>query len=195
MEQLVLKAQRGDRLAFAEIVRNRHRLVLILAANYLGWEDAEDAAQHIWLAVWRKLWQVEKADRFDSWLQKLVFYQCLNIRKARARRRELEIPLSPETWSSLGEYVATDDSQMDEILVHRELRRLVSRELDKLPGEYGLLLRLYYLKDLSYKEIAEITGLPQSTLKWRLHQGRKLLKASLAHHLANLDLLRRFSHD
>lgn len=193
MEELVLKAQGGDREAFAQVVKARHRLVLHLAAGYLGWRDAEDAAQIIWTAVWRKLWQVEDPGSLDSWLRTLVFHQCLNLRKARARHRDRETQLSTEAWHALSECAAADSCPMDEILEHRELRALISRELDGLPGEYGLLLRLYYFNDLSYGEIADLTGLPPSTLKWRLHQGRKLMKARLARHLAKLNM-RRFSH-
>jgi DNA-directed RNA polymerase specialized sigma24 family protein len=50
---------------------------LALVTGYLGWRDAQDAAQHIWLAVWRKLWQLEDPDRFEPWLQKPILHQCL----------------------------------------------------------------------------------------------------------------------
>lgn len=185
MEELVTKAQKGDEEAFAQIVQEKRRLVLNLAAGYLGWRDAEDAAQIIWTAAWRKIWQIEDPRRCESWLRTLVLHQCLNLRKARARRRDREVQLSAETWLSLAECVATDDCPLEELLVHRELRNLIAEELDLLPGEYGMLLRLYYLQDLSYRDISVLTGLKSSTLKWRLHQGRTLLKAKLTPHLPN----------
>ncbi|HBI57296.1 MAG TPA: hypothetical protein DEA85_02870 [Firmicutes bacterium] len=190
METLIAKAKAGDREAFAKIVREKQRLVLHLAAGYLGWRDAEDAAQVIWTVVWRKLWQVEDPHRFDQWLKTLVFHHCLNLRKARARYRNREAQLAPESWLSLAECVAADSCTLEDLLVSRELRSLLSRELDALPGDYGLLLRMHYCNDLNYRQIAELSGLPQSTLKWRLHQGRALLKSSLAKHFAYLDIRR-----
>lgn len=183
MEELVTKTQRGDEDAFAGLMQEKRRLVLNLAASYLGWKDAEDAAQIIWESAWRKLWQIEDPRRFEPWLRTLVLHQCLNLRKARARRWDREVQLSAETWLSLAECVATDDCPLEELLVHRELRNLIAKELDLLPGEYGMLLRLYYLQDLSYRDISALTGLKSSTLKWRLHQGRTLLKAKLTPHL------------
>ena len=59
METFIAQAQAGDREAFGQIVREKQRLVLQLTAGYLGWKDAEDAAQVIWTAVWSKIWQVE----------------------------------------------------------------------------------------------------------------------------------------
>lgn len=184
METFIAQAQAGDREAFGQIVREKQRLVLQLTAGYLGWKDAEDAAQVIWTAVWSKIWQVEDPLRFDQWLKTLVFRHCLNLRKARARHWGRETQLSPEAWLSLAECVAADNCPLEELLVSRELRTLLSRELDALPGDYGLLLRMYYCNDLSYRKISELSGLPLSTLKWRLHQGRALLKSSLAKHFA-----------
>lgn len=192
MEELILKAQDGDRESFDQLVRGRNKLVLSLAAGYLGWKDAEDAAQIIWLAVWRKLWQVEDSKKFAAWLRTLVLHQCLNLRKARAGVWEKEVQLSPQAWLGLADCVTGDGFLTEEMLEHKELRSLIDSKLDQLPGEYGILLRMYYLNELSYKQIATITGLPQSTLKWRLHQGRKLFKASLVQHLAQQEI-RRFS--
>lgn len=184
MEELILKARGGDREAFVQLVQSMNRLVLSLAAGYLGWQDAEDAAQIIWIAVWRKLWQVEEPEKFKAWLRTLVLHQCLNLRKARARQQGKEVQLSPQAWLGLAECVTGDGFLTEELLEHKDLQSMVNRKLDQLPGEYGILLRMYYLNELSYKQISALTGLAQSTLKWRLHQGRKLLKAQLAQHLA-----------
>lgn len=179
MEILVHRARTGDQNAFTAIVEQRQRWVVSLATGYLGRSDAEDAAQVIWAAVWNKLWQVEEPARFDSWLRTVVFHQCLNLRKARARRNR-EIQLSAEAWLALAECTGTGDYTVAEILEHKELHRLLSQELDLLPGDYGLLLRLYYFRDLDYNAISALTGIGASALKWRLHQGRKLLRFNLS---------------
>lgn len=179
VEELVKRAQGGDREAFARVVKNWQGLALYLAAGYLSWAEAEDATQVIWTEVWRKLWQVEEPSRFEAWLRTLVLHQCLNLRKARARRQS-EVSCTPEAWLALAECTAGNGDSVEEIFERRELARLLSRELDSLPGEYGLLLRLYYLQDRSYKEIAGLTGLSLSTLKWRLHQGRVYLRQRLS---------------
>lgn len=192
MDELVKRAQKGDNAAFTKIVESRQGLVLYLAAGYLSWAEAEDAAQVIWTGVWRKLWQVEDSQRFDSWLRTLILHQCLNLRKTRARRQR-ETTISPETWLALAESVGGNDCSVEELFERRELARLIARELEELPGEYGMLLRLYYIQDLSYKDIAALTGLNIGALKWRLHQGRNHLKQRLTLCLAKN--FRRYNHE
>lgn len=176
---LVICAQAGDKEAFAGLVDRYGRLVLSLATCYLGPTEAPDAAQEIWLAVYRKLWQLEEGDRFGPWLKKVVFYQCINCRKARTRRTRRETTVGTDAWLALVECVADDACGAPELVERREVREQITRALDKLPGEFGFLLRLHYLQGRGYGEIAKVTGLPLSTVKWRLHQGRNILKARL----------------
>lgn len=180
LPEAVALAQEQNQDGFTQLVQDYHSFVLSLVAYYVGYRDAHDVAQDIWLVVHQKLWQLSDGGKFLPWLRKLVFYHCLNFRKARARRQDKEIHLAPDSWIGLMECVASEDATPEVLLERDDLCRLVSRELDNLPGDYGLILRLYYLGELSYDEIIELTGLPLSTVKWRMYHGRKLLKARLA---------------
>lgn len=179
-QEIVCRARTGDHDAFASLVEKHRAFLLSLVTCYVGSRDSPDAAQEIWLAVYRKLWQLEDGARFLPWLRKLAFYQCINYRKVRGRTRKREVYLSAGDWYRLVDYIADDDGRLEEILERKELRRHVARHLDQLPGEYGLILRLRYMRDLSLSEIAALAGLTLSTVKWRLHEGRRLLKARLA---------------
>ncbi len=178
--EAVALAQAGNGDGFEALVRAFSPFVLALATRYVGARDAPDVAQEIWLAVHRKLWQLEDGAKFVPWLRTLVFYQCLNYRKARARYQAHEVYLAADGWRGICECVATDSLPMDQLMMRQDLRRLLSQLLDGMPGDLGLLLRMHYLQGFSYSELVELTSLPLSTVKWRLHQGRKLLKASLA---------------
>lgn len=188
-DELVRQAQAGDQGAFAQLVGNYQGFVKSLIGCYLSPGEVTDAAQLIWLAVWQKLHQLEDPAKFSAWLRQLVFYRCLNFRKARAARQDRETTLAPETWSALADIISNSED-VAASLEQRELRRVLSQELDRLPGDYGLLLRLYYLKDMPYRAIAQATGLPQSTLKWRLYQARSLLRGRLAK-LLHTEITRR----
>lgn len=178
--QLIEAAQSGNKDAFTKLMSRHEQFVLTRIRWYVGRTDAADAAQEIWLAVYQKLWQLEDPAKLRAWLRKLVFYQCLNWRKSRAVRSGRELYLDYDGWLGLLETVADDSLPVDRIAENLELRRSLSRHLDRLPGEYGPLLRLHYLQGLAYEEIAELTGLPLTTVRWRLHYGRKLLKSRLA---------------
>lgn len=177
-QELVQQALAGHQEAFAQLVERFSPLVRWLTTCYVGSRDGPDAAQEIWLAVHRKLWQLSDGERFLPWLRRLTFYQCINFRKRRGRWRELYLP--PKDWLTLADFVADGGSAVESLLERWELRHAVGRALDRLPADYGLLLRLKYLKGLSLAEIGRLTNLPVTTLKWRLHQGRKLLRAQLA---------------
>lgn len=181
LPEAVALAQQLDDRGFEQLFAAYQSLVLSLVTFYVGSPDAADVAQEVWLRVYQKIWQLEDGEKFVPWLRQVVFYHCLNYRKARARRRAAESYLPPEAWLGLLECVADDDECCfpEAVLESGSVRSLLSHELDQLPGDYGLVLRLYYFSDLSYQELAELTGLSLSTIKWRLYQGRQLLKKRL----------------
>jgi len=181
---VVARARAGEEAAFTCLVARHGDLVRRLAALYVGPGEAADAAQEIWLAVHRKLWQLEDGERFPAWLRTLSFYRCLNYRKARAARARGEVRLDPEDWVRLAECVA-GGVVPEQVAERRELRRHLSAELDRLPGDGGLLLRLRLLGGMSYTAIAAETDLPLSTVRSRLHEGRLLLRARLAATMRN----------
>ena len=179
-QDLIRRARGGDRSAFALLMERHTALVRSLAALYLGRQEAADAAQDIWLTVFRKLWQLDDGALLGPWLRTLVFYHCVNLRRARARRGLREVHLGSEDWFRLAECVGDGGACLEDISERRELRRQVSRQLDRLPAGYGMILRLRYARGLSYQEIVDVTHLPLSTVKWRLHAARRMLQARLA---------------
>lgn len=177
--QLVQEAQSGSHEAFAHLVARYDAFLRRLVAQYVRRTDVADAAQEIWLAVFRKLWQLEEGSRFRPWLKRVVFFQCLNFRKARQRRLRGEAYLDSDGWVRLADCVAADGCRVEELFDRRETHRFVVRQLDALPADYGQILRIRYVRNQSYREIAALTELPESTVKWRLHEAKRLLKARL----------------
>jgi len=178
--RLVKAAQAGNHEAFAPLVERYEPFLRRVVAHYVSGDEVADAAQEVWLAVYRKLWQLESYGRFRPWLRQVAYYQCVNFRKARQRRRRGEAYLSGEGWVRLAECVAADGFVVEELMERRETRKLVVQQLRALPADYGQMLRLRYFRNLAYREIAALTGLPESTVKWRLHEAKRLLKARLA---------------
>lgn len=176
---LVTTAQAGDHEAFSHLVERYQAYLSGLVVQYVGKDDVADAVQEVWLAVHRKLWQLEEGAKFRSWLKQVAYHQCVNFRKVRHRRRRSEAYLGHDGWILLTERVASNDLHVNELIERRETRRLVINQLDALPADYGQILRLRYLNNLTSREIVNLTGLPESTVKWRLHEAKRLLKARL----------------
>lgn len=176
----VQRAKAGDPEAFNAIVAQHGPRLAQLVSWYLNGQDVEDVLQEVWASVYRKLWQLEDDGRLLSWLKTIAFHTCADHGRERAVRQRSETVLPPESWSVLESYVSDGEASLDDILETSDLRRVLSIELDSLPGIYGPLLRLRYLKDLSYSEISDAVGVPYDLVKQRLHQGREILRSRLA---------------
>lgn len=171
-------ARTGEQDAFARLVTEYDARVRALAAYYVGPRDAPDVAQEIWLNVHRKLWQLQDSTRFWGWLRQLIYYFCVNYRKRRSRSPE--IYLDTEDWAYLVECVADPDFSVEELFEVEELKHQLAQYLDDLPGDYGFLLRLHYVNEMTAPQIAELTDQPLTTIKWRLHEARRTLRGRLA---------------
>jgi len=112
--ELVRQAQAGDRAALDGLIGRYAPLLRSLTRVYLGPADAADAAQEIWLAVHQKLWQLNDGEAFASWLRKVAYYHCLNVRKARGRRRQREVWIGTLEWGRLAAFVADDDAGVED---------------------------------------------------------------------------------
>ena len=175
-----LHHQAGDHGAFADLVVRHGALVQRLCALYVGRRDAADAAQEIWLTVLLKLRGLEDDAAFVPWLRTLAFYKCIDFRRRRGRQQRGEVRLNPEEWLRLAQCVADDAGALDDALERRELRRCVLAEVERLPDHLCVLLRIRLLGECSYRDIAATVQLPLSTVKWRLHEARMLLRMRLA---------------
>ena len=178
--RLVGRSRGGDPTDFAQLMRQHGSLVRHLATVYVGTEDASDAAQEIWLTVFRKLATLEDDLQFVPWLHSVAFHKCLDFRRRRARQQRGEVHLAPEDWRRLAECVVDDATALDQALEHREVRQHVLAELDCLPDHLALVLRMRLVGEMPYTEIAAAARIPVSTLKWRLNQARRLLRMRLA---------------
>lgn len=175
----IARAKEGDHEAFEWLVRKYDSFLKNHISYYVGRAFVQDAAQEIWILIYKKLWQLEDDHKIMPWMRKLVYFQCVNYRKHIRRKRGKEQFLDFEQWSMLVEGVSRETFSVQELIEKQELKREISQALDYLPGDYGAVLRLRYYRELSYQEIYEITQLPLSTIKWRIYQGKKLLKAHL----------------
>jgi RNA polymerase sigma-70 factor (ECF subfamily) len=173
--QLVTRAQGGDQLAFAELVRRHSALVFRLAASILGQEfipEAEDVAQEVFLKVHHAIRSFRGEAEFSSWLYRITFNQAVNL-KARVRFRNPhadETVLARAMTPGPGPHRQAEMAQRDQAL---------GECIRKLPEVYQSALRLYYWLDTGVCEIAALLGVPENTAKSYLHRARQLLHGML----------------
>ena len=170
-QQWVEAAKRGDQDAFACLVRAYEKRVFALTSRMCKQpEDAAEAAQEAFLAVWQGLPSFRGEASFSTWLYRLASNACMDI-------------LRRETLSLDGEEAPADVPDRgptpQEAAEQQELRREIEAGLAALPPEYRQALILREIHQLSYQEIGETLGLDIGTVKSRISRGRQRLRKIL----------------
>jgi len=148
--ELVKLVLDGDINRFSELIQKYQGTVQGLAYHLAGnFEDAEDIAQEAFVSAYIRLRQLQKPERFVSWLRQITINCC----KMQIRRRKEIVPLNSVEESFLG----ISSTPIDEI-EQKESYDLVHRALSQLNEDNRLVIILYYLNGESYKDIANFRG-------------------------------------
>jgi len=167
---LVLRAGRGDRVAFAELVRRHQGKVRALLLRLCGDRSlADDLAQEVFLRAYRGLVGFEGRSSFGTWVYRISYNVYLNH-----RTRTRSYAALPEDYDARA--AAPDDALS---APRSDLRRDLQAAIAELPERYRAVIVLYYLQEVSYPEIAEILELPLGTVKTHLHRAKRMLR----HHM------------
>ncbi|OGF54186.1 MAG: hypothetical protein A2Z21_09410 [Candidatus Fraserbacteria bacterium RBG_16_55_9] len=164
--ELIQQALQGDIDAWGEIVRRYKDAVFGIALGIVGNPpDAEDAAQDAFIRAYENLRRYDLGRKFSTW----IFTITANICKNKLRRERFFAPLkNPARLVGAGdpaEEVARDERQA-----------LMQEALRTLGEKYREPLVLYYYGDLEYKDIAQALGVPEGTVKTRIHRAKLALK-------------------
>jgi RNA polymerase sigma-70 factor (ECF subfamily) len=163
-----LRARNGDMEAFAELVEFFHMRCLRYARYMLGEEeDAEEAVQDTFLRVYDHLGQFRPDARFEPWLFRILANRCRTARERRRRRESLVIT---------GELPAVAAEATE---ASRDVMEEVEAALEELPTEQREAFLLRHVEDLSYEDMAVITGVRLSALRMRVKRACDALRTRL----------------
>lgn len=165
---LIRRARDGDQEAFRVLVERYQGAVHNLAYRMLGDpQEAEDAAQEIFVRIYRQLAQYDSERKFSTWVLAIATNFCID----QLRRRRLQlVPLE-----QIAPWARAREAGPEGAALDREAQDEVQRLLRKLPEKYRAPLVLRYWQDLSCAEIAEVLKVPEGTVKTQLHRARKAL--------------------
>lgn len=176
--QCVEAARQGDQDAFERLVRAYEKRVFALTLRMCGSpEDAAEAAQEAFLAVWQGLKFFRGEASFSTWLYRLASNACVDLLRREGRHRAAAGPSLDDENLNLD---AADGAPTPQEAAERaELRRQIETGLAALPPEYRQVLILREMHQLSYGEIAAALELDEGTVKSRINRGRKRLRKFL----------------
>ena len=175
---LLARAKAGDSRAFEEIVSAHEATVYHLALRQLGSrEDAEDAAQEVFLKAWTGLASFRGDSKLSVWLYRITSNVCTDL----LRRRKETVSLSTENEDGEAQELELPDERFDPAAIaeRKDLREQVGKALNALPAEAREILALREIGGQSYEEIAKTLALDIGTVKSRIFRARKKLCALL----------------
>ncbi len=167
---LVERVQKGDRDAFAMLVRRFQDMAVGYGYSLLGDHQlAEDVAQEAFLTAYLQLATLRQPAAFPGWLRRIVERQA-----HRVHRRQSTVLLPLETMVNC----AASAVEPALLLEQREGRDALYAALATLPEQQRAVVTLFYINDYSLQEISTFLGIPVGTVKSRLHTARTRLKQS-----------------
>jgi RNA polymerase sigma-70 factor (ECF subfamily) len=182
-ERLLLgRLVRRDEDAFNEIVRSYSDRVYNLVLRLVGSPaEAEDIAQEVFVTVFKSIESYRGEAKLSTWILRIAANHSKNRIKYLSRRRttgqELRDGSDATEMADEGKApVQAHFAAPDAMLEAAEMERMMQEAIAQLDEEQRLLVVLRDVEELSYDEIVEITGLPEGTVKSRLHRSRMALK-------------------
>lgn len=162
----------GDPSSYTRLVDTYKDMVFTVCYRILRQrEDAEDAAQMVFIKAYKKLNSFKGNSKFSTWLYTIAYRTAIS--KSRIKTVET-------VDDSFHIDIATDESfpQLEE-MKSQEQQFYVKKAIDALPEIDSVIVSLFYMDECSIQEIVDITQLKESNVKVKLHRARKQLKENL----------------
>ncbi len=183
-KEVIESCKAGDQKAFAEIVLHYQKKVFNLAYRMLGnLEEAKDLAQEVFISVFESIKDLKEEIKFDAWLTQITLNHCRNRWKYLKRRQyfnsdSLDDPIETED-GNMPKAIADPSDNPEALYEKKMVQQFIQSGLLKLKEDQRELLVLRDLQGFSYEEMGELLGLPDGTIKSKLHRARMDLKEVL----------------
>jgi RNA polymerase sigma-70 factor, ECF subfamily len=188
-EVLMMRFQGGDRAAFAGLVR-RHKTTIynFILRQVRSPEIAEDLAQDVFVKVVQSAADFKHEARFSTWAYAIARNICIDHLRKAALRRHPSLDQAPgsgdggDEGSTLGERTADvrPSSAVERVVIGTELAQRIALAVERLPADQREVFLMRELAHLPFKDIAEITGVPENTVKSRMRYALERLQEALA---------------
>jgi len=173
--KIIKKAQKGDSAAFEELVSTHEAFVYNLALRSLrSQEDAQDAAQEVFIKAWTSLGTFRGDSKFSVWLYRITGNVCTDMLRKR-KGEVISLTFVDDEGSETELELADTGPTPHESLEQKERSAALLSALDSLPMDYRRVLILREGGGMSYEEIAESLNLDIGTVKSRIFRARKKL--------------------
>ncbi|PWC40020.1 RNA polymerase subunit sigma [Azospirillum sp. TSO35-2] len=186
---LTRRIRQGDAGAFRVLMQRHNQRLFRMARGVLrDPADAEDAVQDAYVLAFTRIDQFRESSSLATWLGRIVLNEAL--RRLRQRRTMTGLDEEDTGGTTPGAQVIPFPGAQqapttpEEDASRAEVRRLLERAIDALPEPFRVVFTLREIEQMSVEETASCLGIPQDTVKTRLHRARRLLGHSLRRQLS-----------
>lgn len=161
--------QGSSTLAFHHLVQLFEHKVFTLCYRIIGSrEEAEEAAQDVFLKCYRSITKLEDPEKFPQWLMKIAYTKAIDyVRKKKVHKVGIEEVKEIQGDVNVKSRMSLDDSD------------LLEKALTQLNPYDTTIINLYYQEDMPVKEISTLMSLSESNVKIRLHRSREAIREML----------------
>lgn len=177
-EELVARSMDGDADSFNQLIKRWERPIYALAYRTLGREDdARDVCQETFLRAYRAINGFRGQAKFSSWLYRIALNLCRDWMRRQRRTPTVQAPEDVDIADLAAEHGPSES--IETLVGRRQLGRAVAAAMARLPEEQRTAIVLKEYHGLTFQEIAEMQGVPLSTVKTRLYQGLSVVRRQL----------------
>ncbi len=162
-ELLILKIKEGDTKAFELLVKRWNKKLLAFTVKYIkDSETSKDIVQESWTSIYKGISKLKESSKFSTWAFRITYNKIMDHLRQAMKQKEVidNIDIEEENGDTEGE--------ID-----------IGKLLETLPATQKMILVLFYLEGQSIKQISEITGTPQGSVKSKLFYAREKLKKTI----------------
>jgi RNA polymerase sigma-70 factor (ECF subfamily) len=174
--EIIQRILAGETRAYAELVdRHKDRAMTLAMRMLKNREDAEEALQDAFVRAFKALDRFEMKASFATWFYRIVFNVCSSALGKRQGTHDISIDEDNLDAALSSPPAGNPEIEYDS----SEFQRSVHEEIERMAPAYGAILTLFFIQELGYEEIVEVTGLPLGTVKNRLFRARMMLRQAV----------------
>ena len=172
---LIRRISEGDQHALRLLIENNRNLVWHIIVSLVGnSSDGEDLFQEAFLRVFKGIRHFRSDSRLSTWIGSIAHHVCVDY--LRKKKREMSV----HSYDTDIKQVSNISTGVGGNITEKEdLKKIILAAIARLPQDFRTVITLYHLDECSYRDIAEITGMPDGTVKSYISRGRNLLREIL----------------
>lgn len=178
--ELVARAIAGREEGFEELVRRYQRPIVAYVYRMVGdYDSALDLTQEVFIKVYGSLERYRPEFKFSTWIYRIAHNAAIDHLRRLGGMRTEDLEVEGEGGRTYEKPLASNALTPEQESERRERRAEIEEIVQALAPAYRELIVLRHAHDLSYDEIAEVTGLPLGTVKNRIFRAREAMRTHL----------------